>query len=162
MALDIDPTSSGFEAYCSVAEADAIDLLRGTSSEWVALTELQKEVQIRLASEYIDNKHEFIGVVAEDGQNMAWPRSETTFDDDELPEILKRATYVLARDTISTALYTNVVAVATGEVKSTAKKLGSLSTKVEYYSGGSTSEQNEFAASTSILKPLITPARIGR
>lgn len=163
MALQTDPTLTGFEAYATVAECDATDILRGTDAGWTALTEAQKEVQIRLASEYIDSKFKFIGEVSAEGQDMKWPRTGTTFEDTEIPDILKRATYVLAKDSISTALYTNVVGSVTGgEIKSNAEKLGSLSTKVEYFQGTTASTQNVFEGVKLVLKPILQTKQIGR
>lgn len=154
---------AGAESYLTVAEADAIIEGRGGSSDWDGLSLTNKEVQLRLATEYIDNKYNFIGTAVSSTQPLKWPRTGTSFDDTAIPDILKRAVSVLARDTVNTALYTTIVGTnAAGEIKSTYKKLDVLEQKTEYFSGGSASNQNEFTESKRILTQLLAPVNIGR
>lgn len=166
MALQSNPSLVGFEAYISIAEGDAIDLLRGGSTEWASQTDLQKEVSIRLSSEYIDSKFNFKGVPSDEGQTMQFPRSYITPYDGIIPDPLKRATFVLARDGATDALYTNIIASAAtggGALKSEQKVLGPIETKTEYYSGTSAgSNQPVFSEVKLILKPLLQSASAGR
>lgn len=167
MAIQNDPDLAGFEGYISVAEGDALDILRGTAPAWTSQTTEQKEVSIRLSSEYIDSKFNFKGTEADVSQTMQYPRTGNVPYDEVIPDVLKRATYVLARDGATNVLYTNIVAtasVAAGDIKSSERVLGPIKTKTEYYSGSSSSSENQtvFSELALILKPLLQGSRAGR
>ena len=164
MALDSDPISAGFESYVSVDDADVIIASRGGNSEWDGLTITNKEVQLRLATEYIDRTYLFIGCLSSLTQPLAWPRMGTIYDLDEIPDIVKRATAILGRDSISTQLHVNVSASSTtgAQVKSTKKKLDVMESSVSYFEGASGKTQNTFTETASILKPVTTVASAER
>jgi hypothetical protein len=165
MALDSDPTSVDFESYCSVDEADTLLALRGADKAWLALTTLQKEVQLRLTTEYLDNNYSFVGCQTDYTQPLQWPRvTELKYASDEIPELLKRATAQLSMESIDLPLYTNTESSSStgAQIKKTADGLGSLSSSVEYFQGAGGSTQTSFIQVDNMLKSLITGRDIQR
>ncbi len=164
MALIVEDGTivAGAESYLSVADADTIITNRGGSSAWDALTLTQKEVQLRLGTEYIDDKYLFNGTIVEATQPLCWPRNGfTRYAADEIPIELKKALAVLANATISTELYVNLDN-STGALKSSFEKLDVIESKVEYYSGGNGSGQPVFSEVDTMLKSLTASTSIGR
>jgi len=145
------------ESYISVDDADIEIANRGGDTQWDNLTITQKEVQLRLATEYIDNNYLFIGCLVSSSQELAWPRSRTKYGSDTIPKIVKRATAVLAADSINLPLYTSLASSsATGaQIKKTKDKLDVLETEVEYFQGDGGNSQTSFVEVGSILRPVL-------
>jgi len=140
------------ESYISVADADAELAKRGGDDEWDQLTVTNKEVQLRLATEYIDNTYSFIGCRVSADQELSWPRGGTKYDTNVIPKSVKRATAVLAASSIDLPLYTSLVATG-GTIKKTKDKLDVLETEIEYFEGGGNT-QTGFTEVDSILKSV--------
>lgn len=142
------------ESYLSVDDADAEIAKRGGNSSWDSLTLTQKEVQLRLCTEYMDDNYNFSGSIVSSDQELCWPRSGTKYDTDVIPKEVKRALSVLAYMSLSYELYSNVAGGTTAGVKSTKDVLDVLSTSVTYFENG-TNSQTEFAEVDAILKSLL-------
>lgn len=156
MALIVEDGTivDGAESYISVADASTIITNRGGSAEWDALTETQKEVQLRLATEYIDDNYKFLGCLVEPTQPLQFPRTGLAkYDSDEIPSEILKATSVLAYKSISNPLY-KIEDQSNGAIKSQFDKLDVLETKTEYYSGGTGSAQIVFSEVKKILSDL--------
>ena len=163
MALIVEDGSivADAESYVSVTDADTIISNRGGNSNWDGLTVTDKEIQLRIATEYIDSKYNFLGEEVSSDQELSFPRAYLPKDGaDEIPKRIQRATAVLAAESITIELYSNVAA-NRGAIKRTTDKLDVLETTVEYFSGGSGNDQPVFGEVRSILKPLICSS-IGR
>jgi len=155
--LVTDPTDPDFESYCTVAEADQILAERDADLDWKCMTTIQKEVQLRLASEYLDNQYHFIGCKEDVNQPMSWPRSYTGLSD-VLPSRLKKATAILGKDAKSLNLYDNVAGSTSNQlIKSSAGGLGPMSEDISYFkqSAGDTVTQNKFIEVKNIIRPLV-------
>lgn len=61
------------EAYAAVVDADAYHTAMGNTA-WAALTTLEKEVALRIASQYVDVTYDFQGVKLVHNQALEWPR----------------------------------------------------------------------------------------
>lgn len=150
------------ESYLSVADADTIIDERGGNSKWDALTTAQKEVQLRLSTEYLDSNYNFVGDMVEYTQPLSWPRSGLDrYASNEIPDDVKKALAVLSYQSIDNPLYT-IESVDNGAIKSEMSKLDVLETKVEYYSGGSGISQTVFNEVRNILKRVLKGSSIGR
>jgi len=145
------------ESYIGVDDADVEIANRGGNTQWDSLTITQKEVQLRLATEYMDNNYCFIGYLVSGLQELAWPRGGTKFDDDVIPKVVKRATAVLAAESIDLPLYTSLGSSSTtgAQIKKTKDKLDVLETEVEYFQGDGGNSQTSFVEVGSILKPVL-------
>ncbi len=154
--LITDPIDAGFESYTSVEEADDILASRGQDAKWKCLTTINKEIQLRLATEYADNRYGFIGNRASTVQPLEWPRTSISrYTSAEIPDILKKGDAVLAAESIDLELY-STVSLQTGAIKSTMDKLDVITTRVDYYQGGSSSGQVSFTEVNKILRSLTT------
>lgn len=150
------------ESYLSVADADIIIDERGGNSKWDALTTAQKEVQLRLSTEYLDSNFTFVGEMVECTQPLSWPRNGLDrYASDEIPDDVKKALAVLSYQSIDNPLYT-VETADNGAIKSEMSKLDVLETKVEYFSGGSGVTKTVFNEVKNILRRVLKGSSIGR
>ena len=150
----------GAESYISVADADIEIDKRGGDDGWKNATVTQKEVQLRLATEYLDNEYCFIGYTVSNDQELSWPRGGTKYDSDIIPDIVKRATAVLAVASLDLPLYNDVAGTSStgGRVKRTKDKLDVLETSVEYFESGSafgSASQTSFVEVGRILRSVL-------
>lgn len=139
------------ESYISVDDADVELAKRGSYSDWDGLTTVNKEIQLRLATEYVDREYLFIGCRTSSNQELEWPRQGTKYDANVIPSILKRAVAVLAAQSVLLPLY--VTESAGGQVKRTKDKLDVLETSVEYFEYGG-NDQTAFVEVKNMLKPI--------
>lgn len=110
MALVSDPSLAGFNAYCSVAEADAYHATRLHNTTWTGATNGTKEAAIIWASRNFEILS-WKGWMTNPAQNLQWPRagvfrngnevidpsdsalySNIIFDSTVVPTIIKEAT----------------------------------------------------------------------
>lgn len=149
------------ESYISVADADAYFVKYGPSTEWVALTSTQKEVALRLSTQFIDQAYDFHSELLNTTQSLSWPRE--LFQDTDyrligglgsIPTNLKQATALLA---LQFSQNSPITATATYDETNTnikREKIGPNET--EYYAGA----QISITTSNPIVSRLI--ANLGR
>lgn len=89
MALIVEDGTgmSTAEAYASVAAADAYWAARGAPAAWTSSTTDQKEVALRLATDYLDSiaARGFRGARVSTTQRLSWPRIGVVVDGIALP-----------------------------------------------------------------------------
>jgi len=71
------------DSYDSIANIDTYWAARG-GTDWAALTDANKEIYIRKATDWIDRNFNFIGYAATSAQRLAWPREQAIDRDDYL------------------------------------------------------------------------------
>lgn len=99
LELEATPGAEDANAYATVEEAEAYAAYRIGGAAFVALTDDQKIQALVTAAREIDTLEAdpgFIGDRTDDDQVLAWPRSGTDFDDDQLPTSLINANIELA------------------------------------------------------------------
>lgn len=99
LTLVATPGASEANAYATVAEALAHAEYRVGGAAFVALTTDQQIQTLVTAARDIDTlEHDpgFLGDRATETQALAWPRTGTDYDDDELPAALVQANIELA------------------------------------------------------------------
>ncbi len=169
MSLTIEDGTivAGADAYISVANAEQyyIDFGKDTTL-WDALTTISKEAKIRQALQYMDNKYYWKGFQATQGHDTQWPRSGVIIEESELldtsiPKEITYANAILALEAVSGSLLTNVDNSSTGgAVKSTGVELGPLGDRIEYFSGGSKSQQIEYTEVDVMLRKYTESGNI--
>jgi hypothetical protein len=110
MALDTTVGGADAESYASVAEADAYHAARGNAS-WGTLAEGDKEIALRLATEYLEGAYALAwpAARASDTQRLSWPREDAyAFDvailETVIPPAVRDACALLALKSRSGAL----------------------------------------------------------
>lgn len=103
----------GTDTYLSVSEADIYWNARNNAS-WSAATIAEKERCLLEATQYIDGHYDFIGVLNDLNQPLAWPRAGAVihsgamagkyFDSDEIPQAIKNACAELALECLTERL----------------------------------------------------------
>lgn len=103
----------GTDVYVSVADADTYWSNRNNST-WSAALTADKEKALREATQYIDGAFTFIGVLTDDDQPLAWPRSSALVQSgnfknklygvNEIPARLKDANAEMALEALSARL----------------------------------------------------------
>lgn len=96
MALDADPTSATFNAYCTRAEADAYHTERLHNSEWALASTANRDAAIIWATRNFETLV-WKGWMTNPAQNLQWPRSG----------VYKNGNEVV--DPSDSALYSNIV-----------------------------------------------------
>ena len=79
MALDATLGGEDSNSYCDVAFADAYAATRQWGSDWLALTEEDKELALIGATMWMETLH-WTGTRCKDKQALAWPRAGATCD----------------------------------------------------------------------------------
>jgi len=152
--------SSSANAYVSVADADQYNLDNSADATWVAASDADKQKAIRLATQYMDNVYyaRWLGSPTNEDQALNWPRYDVpknvswTYDDDEMPELLKDACAELAIISAGgTTLLPNQTAATDVMEEKLKVDVIEISTK---YAGGN-SPFTLFSTADSLLKPLI-------
>lgn len=115
-------------SYVDIDFADDYHSLRGNAA-WASATEPQKQAALVKATDYVDQKYNFIGYETYEGQSLAWPRD---YEDENLgiPAKLKQAIAELALEALTADLNPNVA--PAGQVKR--KKVDVV--EVEYFASG--------------------------
>lgn len=103
MSVDADPTSSGFNSYLSVEEADALADAELHTDNWsCALSPTAKGQALVMCTGLLDTYVEWFGVATESNQNLGWPRRHVRvpnralneyFDATVVPDLIKLATF---------------------------------------------------------------------
>ena len=104
---------AGANSYTDIEFADEFHDLRGNAA-WTGATGPQKEAALVKATDYIDQKYEFLGQPAHETQALAWPRIVDRIDHG-VPAKIKQATAQLALEALSAELNPN--SPAAGQVK---------------------------------------------
>lgn len=140
------------ESYVSVADADTyVANYLGGDANWDAAADAAKEVALRKAQQYLDNRWQkrwrgerasdvyYPGADVTVRQALEWPRYITDggspwWDSDEIPQPLINAQVELAVRALTTDLYPDVAAstVPPG-IKSKSTKAGPVESSVEYH-----------------------------
>lgn len=91
----------GTDAYDTLANVDTYWTDRGNTT-WTALSDANKEIYIRKATDWLDRNFYYRGVRATQTQRLAWPRTDAYDDDDylfadtEVPRVIKEALALVA------------------------------------------------------------------
>jgi hypothetical protein len=91
----------GTDAYDTLANIDLYWSDRGNTA-WAALTDANKEIYIRKATDWLDRQYYWRGVRATQTQRLGWPRTDAYDDDDylfsatETPFQVKEACAIIA------------------------------------------------------------------
>jgi len=98
---------SGANSYVSVSDSDSIaDELLIDPSEWITLSQNQKEKYLKRATRELDLKNNWASDVKDTDQALGWPREEfedaagRTVKDDIVPQLVKEATVFLAHNQV--------------------------------------------------------------
>jgi hypothetical protein len=138
MALIVEDGSivDGAESYVTVSEADTYLAARGVAA-WAALSPEQKEINLRLATDYLQANYaqRWKGYLVDDLQPLDWPRQMVEVANagvvvpiyyglDEIPEDLKRAqillgSYAMVGDLLTPTLTRAVVSETVGDLSVT-------------------------------------------
>jgi len=145
-------------AYVSVNEVDVYNAALLGNNDWTNSTNLAQEMAIQQATQYIDTQlgAQFIGVLTDNIQVLNWPRTGAvgsdgrSYDSDQMPDVLKRATSELAIKAITESLYNDVA--NPGTIRKTKDVVGPIQTEVEYFSA---SQHKLFTAAIKLLDSLI-------
>lgn len=142
------------ESYASVAEADAYHAARGGVA-WAALIMTEKEVKLRLATDYLQQRFggRWNGYRLTEVQALDWPRygvvvDRVTLASNAVPIQVRRACCELALKAITQSLTVDEAA----QVKS--KQVGPIS--VTYADGAR--QNTRFAAVENMLSQLLSSA----
>lgn len=154
------------ESYISVADCDSILVSWGRSTtEWEALTEAQKEGQLRNSTMYIDSTyaHKFSGEVLNSVQALAWPRQDAykkngqSIPSDEVPGEVKNACAFVAVESVTNGVYFDEDNGARIASESVGLGSGAL-TESKTYQGGKDSSYTSKSADL-VLNPLLSGSK---
>lgn len=145
------------ESFCTVAFADDYHSKRGGSA-WALLTESEKESNLRLATDYMEQVYRlaWAGFRRDDEQALSWPRYDVPIKDlyynvyssDIVPVEVQRACAILALTASTGELAPNVDRITKRE------KVDVI--EVEYFDAGS--PWVRYRAVDNLLAPLLTNA----
>lgn len=141
LELEATPGAEDANAYATVAEAEEYASYRVGGAAFLALTD-EKQIQALVTAagdiDTLETDPGFIGDRATDDQALAWPRTGTDYDDDELPSSLVKANIELAMSyapAFASGSTTDVLATESGNGNIKREKVGPLET--EYFAAGS-------------------------
>lgn len=154
------------EAYASVSEADTYNSLHTADATWDALSTADKEIKLRIATQYLDAKYNanWQGMSRTGTQALDWPRYNVevnghSLDSTVLPQRLKDGCMSLAIDAASdAALFTNET--TPGTVEEYAIEADGVKERTRYMGGRS--QQTKYTLVHSILLPLMQGNRAVR
>lgn len=158
LALVATPGAANANSYATVVEADAYASYRVGGAAWATLTPDQKIQALVTATGDIDTLEDdpgFLGERTDGVQALAWPRTGTDYDDDELPGTLVFATIELAMSYVpafAAGSTTDVLAAGSGNGNIKREKVGPLET--EYFAAGSTAA-TAFSRFPSVVQRLL-------
>lgn len=146
----------GTNSYLSVADADSYWSARNNST-WSGASTAAKEKALIEATQYIDGSYDFVGVMTDLDQTLAWPRAGAyitsgpfkgrSYDSDEIPQCVKDACAELAFQALSTNLVT--VNDRGGAIKR--QKVDVI--EIEYADNAPTQKSYDFV--DMIIKPVL-------
>jgi len=150
MAVDATPGGSASDSYISNTDVDAYWVARNDVS-WAAATSAEKDAALREATQYLDGKYAWVGVIDSTTQLLGWPRT-SAYDDEGrqltgIPAKLEQACAELALQALSGML---VDPSADRGGKTKREKVGDI--EVEYFSGASS--QKLYAFVDMLLKGI--------
>lgn len=90
------PGAPDANSYVTVDEANAYFGDAFGRGLWAAATTADREALVITASRYLDQYVNWYGVPTDPDQSMGWPRSGTSYPNDQIPSKLKYATFELA------------------------------------------------------------------
>jgi hypothetical protein len=144
MAFEVETGSGSSTAnsYLSVADADTYHNDHSGSTDWNGAATADKEKALRLATQYLDIKHDgkWQGYRSNQNQALAWPRSNVADNDgyyygsDEIPQRLKDAVAELALRVIQGDTLLDDIS-KPGTIKSKSVKAGPVQKTTEYVGG---------------------------
>lgn len=150
MALIVEDGTivSGAESYASVTDADTYNNKYVGSSDWLAASTSDKEINLRKATQYLDITYgpTYVGIRVNDTQDLLWPRQFAEYrdgiviPDTSIPVELKRACMELA---IKAATDTNLIVdvdAPSANVKRSRVKAAVVEEEIEYW-GGNTNQK---------------------
>ena len=132
---------SNAESFVSVAEMDAYFVAFGVPSSYALKTEAEKEILLRVATQYLVAQYrgKWRGAQSTQEQALPWPRIGVIddegwgIDSNVVPKPLKEASYELVKRLLTKELLPDRA--DGGTVQSTSVSLGSLSESISYFSG---------------------------
>lgn len=145
------------ESYVSVADADAYHTKMGTAAaSWGDLTTAVKEAALRRATQFIDTRYRFQGVVNSGTQALLWPRVGVWLhgyyvEATTIPQRLKDACAELAMRAAAGDLLPD--ADEGGEVSAESISIGPISESKTYV--GSKSSVKDYPVVRSLLTPML-------
>jgi len=150
----------GTNTYITIADADTYFSNLGNTT-WDGKTDAQKEVALRLACQYIENKYSgrWKGAVTDLDQALSWPRSGVTdregrsIDTDEYPSGLTDAQCDLAYKSFTETLMPDIDAGASQMIE---QKAGPVTQK---WSPGK-NPKKRFELAHSLLKPYLVTSGV--
>lgn len=143
MAFDATVGGASANSYDTDTNADAYFLDRGITT-WTG-TAADKQAALIRGTDYLERTYagEWIGVKNTEAQALAWPRYDAvdldgyTYENDEIPEPLKRATYEAAL-LVLTGTDLEPVQERGNSIKRERVKAGPVESETEYNSGAPT------------------------
>lgn len=134
-----DGTTEGANAYITVAYFKSYHDDRGNSYGSASDSAIEKAIV--KATDYLDNRFDFLGWARNRPQSTAWPRTNALnvdgFYETEIPVVVKRATAEYALRALSAALMPDPERDASGlTVMSKEEKVGPISEKTEFRATG--------------------------
>jgi hypothetical protein len=150
----------GANSYGSVAGANTYFTDRGGMG-WTG-TDDQKQSYLIQATDYIESRygHRFIGEkIDADEQSLSWPRDAEGYEEDEIPEALKKATYEYANRARVAPLAPDPVTDTSGlPLFVNRRKVGPIETEVRYQLGSTVQTIKPYPAADMLLRPLLMPS----
>jgi hypothetical protein len=154
------------DAYVSVGETDTYNTNFVANSTWQEAGTDEKELAIRKATAYLDNKYRsrWRGRRSNETQALSWPRAYVVDDDgfglasDDIPTALKNATAEAAIRALTGELMSDLT--TPGTIGRTRKKVGPLETETEFVGGSS--QVPSYRVIDALLRSLITPSQVDR
>lgn len=153
--------SSTAESYLSVADADAFHAKAGDPAAWASATTTEKEIALRQATQYIDDRYarQWRGHRVQQAQALRWPRYGDADDDGfaldgtSIPQKLKDAVATVALEILGGAS-PFVTETTPGDLTAKSITVGSISISKSF--AGAQGSQPKFAQALSMLTSLIT------
>ena len=148
---------TGANAYCTTAEADQYHENYGNPTAWSDLSDAQKELAVRYATQALDALFRWRGVRAHSTQGLDWPRAGITDPDgfqissDSVPDEVKDACAILALESVTETLVPDQV--SPGTVKRKKVKAGSVEQDITYIGG--LSPEKQYTLVEGILRDLV-------
>ena len=97
-------------SYSSVADADEHIQANHPTSDWVGLSQAEKEAKLNKASRFLDTLLKWQSVVKDTSQGLLWPRDDFTDKEgrtvasNTIPSVIKEATIEFANELVHSRL----------------------------------------------------------
>lgn len=146
-------------AYGDVSGADDYFADRGVET-WADLGTAEKQIALIKATDYIENRFNFLGSVYNDDQALKFPRVYLDASDPQMPANLLKAMYEYALRTLDGELAPDLEFDAKGlQVESKKEKVGPIEESTTYKTGASILTLRPYPAADMLLRDLIDTAR---